>query len=139
MKKILTAFLMLLVCVGVTRSYAEEQQQNNNQPEITFDKMVYDFGTFKESASPVTCVFKFKNTGKGKLIIHQAIATCGCTTPIYPKEPIKEGESGEIKVTYNGRGKRAGAFEKVITLRTNTKTQVYRLKIKGSMIADTAE
>lgn len=137
MKKIITALLMLVLCIGVNNSYAEGQQQDN-QPEITFDKMVYDFGSFKESASPVTCVFKFKNTGKGKLIIHQAIATCGCTTPIYPKEPINAGESGEIKVTYNGRGKRAGAFEKVITIRTNTKTQVYRLKIKGSMIADTA-
>ena len=69
------------------------------------------------------------------LVIHQAIATCGCTVPIYPKEPIKPGESGEIKVTYNGKGRRAGEFEKNITIRANTKAQIYRLKVKGSMIA----
>ena len=39
-------------------------------------------------------------------------------------------------MTYNGKGRRAGEFEKSITIRTNTKAQIHRLKIKGSMIAD---
>lgn len=132
MKRLFTTFLLLITIIGI--SFA--QSNNENKPEITFEKTTHDFGSFKESDGPVTCVFKFKNTGKGLLVIHQAIATCGCTVPIYPKEPIKPGDSGEIKVTYNGKGKRAGEFEKSVTIRANTKDQIYRLKIKGSMIAD---
>lgn len=132
MKRLFTTFLLLITIIGI--SFA--QSNNENKPEIAFEKTTHDFGSFKESDGPVTCVFKFKNTGKGLLVIHQAIATCGCTVPIYPKEPIKPGDSGEIKVTYNGKGKRAGEFEKSVTIRANTKDQIYRLKIKGSMIAD---
>ena len=132
MKQFLTLFLSFLV---IATSSMMAQAKDENKPEMTFEKTEHDFGSFKESDGPMTCVFKFTNTGKGMLVIHQAIATCGCTVPIYPKEPIKPGESGEIKVTYNGKGRRAGEFEKNITIRTNTKAQIYRLKVKGSMIA----
>ena len=132
MKQFLTLFLSFLV---IATSSMMAQTKDENKPEMTFEKTEHDFGSFKESDGPVTCVFKFTNTGKGMLVIHQAIATCGCTVPIYPKELIKPGESGEIKVTYNGKGRRAGEFEKNITIRANTKAQIYRLKVKGSMIA----
>lgn len=131
MKKLITILLLLCVSSGILLA----QTKDENKPEMTFEKTEHNFGSFKESDGPVTCVFKFTNTGKGLLVIHQAIATCGCTVPIYPKEPIRPGESGEIKVTYNGKGKRAGEFEKSVTIRANTKTQIYRLKVKGSMIA----
>lgn len=132
MKQFLTLFLSFLV---IATSSMMAQAKDENKPEMTFEKTEHDFGSFKESDGPVTCVFKFTNTGKGMLVIHQAIATCGCTVPIYPKEPIKPGESGEIKITYNGKGRRAGEFEKNITIRANTKEQIHRLKVKGSMIA----
>lgn len=132
MKQFLTLFLSFLV---IATSSMMAQAKDENKPEMTFEKTEHDFGSFKESDGPMTCVFKFTNTGKGMLVIHQAIATCGCTVPIYPKEPIKPGESGEIKVTYNGKGRRAGEFEKNITIRANTKEQIHRLKVKGSMIA----
>lgn len=130
MKQLAIIFLLLFAAINLNVA----QTADENKPEMTFEKSIHDFGTFKESDSPVTCVFKFTNTGKSLLVIHQAIATCGCTVPIYPKEPIKPGESGEIKVTYNGKGRRAGEFEKTITIRANTKAKIHRLKVKGSMI-----
>ena len=132
MKQFLVALLSFFV-LATTSLWA--QSKDDNKPKMTFEKTEHDFGSFKESDGPVTCVFKFTNTGKGMLVIHQAIATCGCTVPIYPKEPIKPGESGEIKITYNGKGRRAGEFEKNITISANTKEQIHRLKVKGSMIA----
>ena len=87
-----------------------------------------------EKTTKVTCTFKFTNVGDGPLVIHQAIATCGCTVPQYPKEPIKPGESGEIIVTYNGAGKFPGRFQKTITLRTNGKSEITRLIVKGDMM-----
>lgn len=127
MKKILSS--VLLIFMIASQAFAQE-----SKAVISFEKLTHDFGTIKEVDGPVTCTFKFKNTGTGTLVIYQAIASCGCTSPTYPKEPIKPGSEGEIKVTYNGAGKMPGKFDKVITLRTNTKEEIVRLKIKGTMI-----
>lgn len=127
MKKILASVLFICMTVGVAVA-------QDKKAEITFEKLTHDFGTIKEADGPVSCTFKFKNTGTGMLVIYQAIASCGCTSPTFPKEPIKPGASGEIKVTYNGTGKRPGEFDKAITLRTNTKEEIVRLKVKGTMI-----
>lgn len=104
------------------------------EAEIKFEKTSHNFGTFSESSPKVTCVFKFTNTGDNLLVIHQAIASCGCTVPQYPKQPIKPGESGEIIVTYDGAGKFPGHFKKSITLRTNAKQEIVRLYVEGDMI-----
>lgn len=129
MKKILlTTLMMVLVFAG----YAAV---DNGQAEITFETTTHDFGSFPESSPKVTCTFNFKNTGDAPLIIHQAIASCGCTVPDYPKAPIKPGESGKITVTYNGAGKFPGHFKKSITIRTNAKQEMSRLYIEGNMEA----
>ena len=126
MKKYLfTAFLMLCSLV----SFAQQA----NEEEIKFDKTSHDFGIFTESNSKVTCTFTFTNTGNMLLVIHQAIASCGCTVPEYPKEPIKPGESGKIVVTYNGEGRFPGHFRKSITIRSNAKQEIVRLYIEGDM------
>lgn len=103
------------------------------EAEIKFEKTSHNFGSFPETEK-VTCIFKFTNTGDNLLVIHQAIASCGCTVPQYPKQPIKPGESGEIKVTYDGSGKFPGHFKKSITLRTNAKQEIVRLYIEGDMV-----
>lgn len=131
MKKFVLTTLMLLM--GVIMVMAE------GIAEIKFEKTVYDFGSFSESSPKVTCKFKFTNAGDGPLVIHQAIASCGCTVPEYPKEPIKPGEGGEITVTYNGAGKFPGKFQKTITLRTNGKVEITRLVVKGDMMPAAAD
>ena len=131
MKKIFltTLFLVSAILMVIAQGTAE----------IKFDQTTYSFGSFSEKSPKVSCKFKFTNTGNGPLVIHQAIATCGCTVPQYPKEPIKPGETGEITVTYNGAGKFPGHFRKSITLRTNAKNEVVRLYIEGDMIPKDAE
>ena len=109
MKKILVSTLLLVISLV---SYAAIQ---SGEAEITFENTSHNFGTFSESSPKVTCTFKFKNTGDGPLVIHQAIASCGCTVPQYPKEPIKPGESGQITVIYNGAGKFPGHFKKSLS------------------------
>ena len=49
-------------------------------PRFKFNTEVHDFGTVKEGPL-AEYVFKFKNVGKKPLIINNAIAPCGCTTP----------------------------------------------------------
>ena len=105
----------------------------SGEAEIKFEKTSHNFGTFPESSPKVSCTFKFTNTGDKLLVIHQAMASCGCTVPQFPKEPIKPGESGEITVTYNGAGKFPGHFKKSITIRTNAKQEIVRLYVEGDM------
>ena len=81
----------------------------------------------------------FTNIGDAPLVIHQAVASCGCTVPDYTKEPIQPGKTGTIKVTYNGTGKYPGHFKKSITLRTNAKTEMMRIYIEGNMTAKDAK
>ncbi len=127
MKKfVLTAILAIFSLV----SFAAP----GDEADIKFEKTTHNFGTFSEANPKVTCSFKFTNTGTKLLVIHQAIASCGCTVPQYPKEPIKPGESGEIIVTYDGEGKFPGHFRKTITLRTNAKQEIVRLYVEGEMI-----
>ena len=129
MKKILLSTLLLII--GLT--HIRSRMAISRRSRITFEKTTHNFGSFPESSPKVTCVFKFKNSGDGPLVIHQAIASCGCTVPQYPKEPIKPGESGQITVTYNGAGKFPGHFKKSITIRTNGKNEMTRLYIEGDM------
>ena len=124
MKKI---FLLLMMLASLV-AYAQQEQ-----PEIKFDKTVHNFGTFSEKTPVQTAVFAFTNIGKAPLIINQAIASCGCTIPLYTKEPIRPGEKGTVKVTYNGKGKFPGHFKKSITIRTNGKVEMVRLYIEGDM------
>lgn len=101
--------------------------------EIKFDKLTHDFGTFSEKNPVVSCTFTFTNVGETNLVINKAVASCGCTVPEYTKTPIKPGEKGEIKVTYNGTGKFPGHFKKSITVRTNGAVEMTRLYIEGEM------
>ncbi len=130
MKRIVFATIMLIF--GLV-AYAATNQENR-QAEITFEKTSHNFGTFSESNPKQTCTFNFKNTGNSPLVIHQAIASCGCTVPQYPKEPIKPGESGQIIIVYNGTGKFPGHFKKSITIRTNGKKEMTRLYVEGDML-----
>ncbi len=125
MKKIL--FTTFFILAGILFANAR------GTANITFETTTYNFGAFSANSPVVTCKFKFKNTGDGPLVIHQAIASCGCAVPKYPKNPIKPGETGEITVTYDGTGKFPGYFRKTISLRTNSKNEVTRLYIEGDM------
>ena len=130
MKKILLTSIFMII--GLVAFAAQD-----GGADIKFDKTTHNFGTFSEDNPKVTCTFKFTNTGDKLLVIHQAIASCGCTVPLYPKEPIKPGEGGEITVTYDGSGKFPGHFKKSITLRTNAKKEIIRLYVECDMTPKT--
>jgi hypothetical protein len=85
---------------------------------ITFDKMVHDFGAMKEGEEREYS-FRFTNNGNEPLYIESAKGSCGCTVPMWPKEPIAPGSSGEIKVKFNSKNKK-GNNQKKVTLLSNT-------------------
>lgn len=98
-------------------------------PTVSFDKEEYDFGTVNEG-DVVKTTFIVTNTGKSDLVITKAQASCGCTVPNWPKEPIAPGKTGEVKVSFNTSGK-PNKQSKSITLTTNTEKGREILKISG--------
>ena len=126
MKRIFSVILFALLTVA-------QMSAQEAQADIKFDKTVHNFGKFSENNPVQTAIFTFTNTGTAPLIINNAVASCGCTVPSYSKAPIKPGEKGTVKVTYNGKGKFPGHFKKTITLRTNAKMDMYRLYVEGDM------
>lgn len=140
MKKMIVMALMLVGGITTTLAQTSTNEKKpaaqlpvNKPAEIKFDKISHNFGTFSEKDAKVTCTFTYTNVGGQDLVINQAIATCGCTVPEYTKTPVKPGEKGEIKVTYNGAGKFPGHFKKSITVRTNGAIEMTRLYIEGDM------
>ena len=127
MKKIFLMAIMALCAITVSLAQTTTEKK---QAEIKFEKTVHNFGSFSESSPKVSCIFEFTNIGTMPLVINQAIASCGCTVPEYPKAPIKPGEKGQIKVTYNGAGKFPGHFKKSITVRTNGAVEMTRLYVE---------
>lgn len=92
--------------------------KQTNAPVMNFDKSSYDFGKITRG-DKVTYQFKFTNTGKSPLIITSAVASCGCTTPNWPKTPVTPGQSGQITVVFNSTGK-IGLQDKMVTITANT-------------------
>ena len=68
--------------------------------DVQFTSLKYSFGKIPKD-KPVTTEFKFVNNSSKPLIIENATAECGCTSPEYSKAPVLKGKSGTIKVTYN--------------------------------------
>lgn len=103
-------------------------------PKMQFDKVFHDFGQIL-AGEKVTYSFKFTNTGKTDLIINTAAGSCGCTVPEFPKEPIKPGKSGFIKVQFNSEG-RSGIQDKQVTIVANTIPNINELKIRAEVVAN---
>ena len=104
-----------------------------DKAEITFKTTEHDFGYIKEDGGSVSCEFEFTNTGNKPLLIIDAVPSCGCTRPEYPKRPIAPGDTGIIKVEYQPLG-RTGAFKKDIRVNTNGKEKKVILYIIGVTI-----
>ena len=108
------------------------------QAVITFEKTDHDFGKINEADGRVTTVFTFKNEGMEPLVLSNVRASCGCTTPKWPRQPIEPGQTGEITVTYNPNG-RPGRFNKTVTITSNATEPTTRVTIKGEVIPKPAK
>ena len=102
-------------------------------PKVKIAEKRYNFGPFREADGAVSHDFIIENIGESPLIITSASASCGCTTPIIPKKPIKAGERATIRVTYDPAG-RPGEFSKDITVKSNGKPSKFKLKITGTVL-----
>lgn len=129
MKKTIAIFGLLFLAA----LFFNAKAQALGGAEISFDKETHDYGTIKQNDDG-SYEFVFKNTGTAPLLISECIGSCGCTVPVWPREPIAPGATAKIKVTYDT--KRIGLINKSVTINSNavdSPTKVIR--IKGEVIA----
>lgn len=102
-------------------------------PVITFDTTRHDFGSVVDGEK-VNFSFHFTNTGNADLIIRHCQASCGCTVPEWPKDPVAPGKEGYISVTFDSKGK-SGMVNKTVTIIANTIPNTTTLSISGEVHA----
>lgn len=101
-------------------------------PRFKFEKEEHDFGKVIDGET-VAYIFKFTNAGKTDLVISDVSTSCGCTVPEYSKEPIRPGQNGELKVSFNSTGKH-GYQNKNIVIVANTQPNTTILKVKAQVV-----
>lgn len=119
----------------VEGSAAAASRSSGPRFSFTEQEDTYDFGKVPEGPE-VTHEFLFRNTGTRPLMITDGNASCGCTTPKWPSEPVLPGNTGKILVTFRTEG-RPGAFAKTVYLSSNAPAKdggnKYELYIKGEV------
>lgn len=115
-------FLSLLLLLGLQLA----------AQEIQFKETAHDFGSIKEENGPVSYQFSFTNKGNKPLILQNVSASCGCTTPEWPRQPILPGKTGTIKAVFDPIN-REGRFDKNITIVSNATNGQQKLVITGTI------
>jgi len=101
--------------------------------KISFNENEHDFGVIGEKNGNATVNFVLTNNSTDPIVITNAVASCGCTKPVWTKEPIEPGKQATIAVSYNPIG-RIGPFAKTVTIYLNSQSTPVYLKIKGTVV-----
>lgn len=99
---------------------------------LTFRERVHDFGKVIESKGPVRHDFVFTNTSPQPVKIVSVIASCGCTTPGWTKEPVAPGKTGSVQASFAPAG-RPGYFNKTLTVVTDANATLV-LQLTGTVV-----
>jgi len=124
MKQIIFMFMALLLTTGMVSA--------QGKAVISADPAFHDFGEIKEADGKVTHTFQIANPGDMPLVITRVIASCGCTTPEWTKEPIAPGKTGTVSITFDPKN-RPGPFAKTISVYSNGKTGSFILTVRGDV------
>lgn len=90
---------VLLFC-GVMAASAVSAQERY----VKFDREKHDFGELSEDDGPVSTTFMFENISGSPIVITKVGSKCGCVTSEFSKKPIRKGEKGRVKLTFNSKG-----------------------------------
>jgi Protein of unknown function (DUF1573). len=85
--------------------------QREGKAVLHFDATVWNFSHIREAEGKVSHTFHFTNVHTSPIVIEEVISTCGCTVPVYSKQPVRPGGTGTVTVTFDPKG-RTGFFLK---------------------------
>jgi hypothetical protein len=112
---------------------SKTNQHFNDTTTVQMIDSVYNFGKVTDGEN-VVFSYRFRNTGNKALIVSSASASCGCTVPEKPEEPIQPGETGFLKVVFNSKG-RVGPVHKEVNVVSNAYPAFPVLQLIGEVIS----
>lgn len=129
MKKRLLIILYMLA-LGVAPSALKAQTVFEGK--ISADRTVNNFGDLVTMSGPVSCDFTFTNLSDKPASLYSITSSCGCTVPVWSKEPIKKGAATTIHVTFKNEDA-PGEFDKTLTCHFTNLQKPVILHIKGTV------
>lgn len=133
MKKVVLTLVVALIAAG---SFAQTATSKKADEFIKFKELKYDFGKIKQG-TPVTHDFAFTNISGAPVIIENATASCGCTTPKWPQAPVAKGAANTITAGFNAAA--AGPFNKEVYVRVKGADVPVTITITGEVVPATAK
>src|SRR6478735_2775453 len=104
-----TIILALSVMLFSTAVFSQAKKVDDL---VKFKETVFDFGKIKQGV-PVNHEFSFTNISDKPVVVENATASCGCTTPSWPQAPVAKGKTDKITAGFNAAA--PGSFTKNIT------------------------
>lgn len=115
-----------------TLQAANTNQSFNDSTSVQMIDSIHNFGKVTDGEN-VVFSYRFKNTGAKPLIVSSATASCGCTVPEKPEQPIKPGETGYLKIVFNSKG-RVGPVHKEVNVVSNAHPSFPVLQLIGEVV-----
>ena len=128
MKQFVIATVLLLS--AVVFSFAQGKKAPG--PQFKFDDTKHNFGMVREGEL-VHMDYTFTNSGTAPIIITEVKVTCGCTVVDFPKTPIKPGEKGVIKISFDTVGK-MDRQDRTVDIISNVAGDPVKLRFKGVVL-----
>lgn len=129
MKKLLFTMAAFAITSWAVAQKTEGKQKAEDL--ISFKEKKHDFGKIKQGV-PVTYDFAFQNTSDKPVVIENAWASCGCTTPTKPEQPVAKGKTNVIKAGFNAAA--AGEFDKTVYVKVQGIDIPLELRITGVVL-----
>ena len=128
MKKVI--FTLFVLATGFT-GFAQNGAKKS-EDLVKFTEVRHNFGKIKQGV-PVTHNFQFANIGNEPVIIETASASCGCTTPTWPQQPVMKAKTDKITAGFNAAA--PGPFEKTVFVKIKGVDVPLELKISGEVLS----
>jgi hypothetical protein len=127
-RTLLTVLVAFLIAPAFSQTAAVQKKAGDY---INFKETKHNFGKIKQGV-PVTHDFNFTNISSGPVIIENAQASCGCTTPKWPLTPISTGRSEKITAGFNAAT--PGPFTKEIYVKVKGVDVPFPITITGEVV-----
>lgn len=100
---------------------------------VEFDPPIAELGEMIAGVSKSVTI-KIKNITDQPIRITKAIPGCGCTTPVWPKDPIAPGASGDVEITMRPGDKAGIHLNKKVTFNIENHPPAV-LTVRGDVVA----
>ncbi|MCR5821247.1 MAG: DUF1573 domain-containing protein [Bacteroidaceae bacterium] len=103
----------------------------NAQPSVRVDNPIVNVGDLLFQ-TPKQINFEIVNSGNAPLRITDVHPSCGCTSAIWPKQPVEPGQSAQIKATFDAA--MLGTFYKDLAIYSNASDQPTYIAFQGRVV-----